>query len=67
MKKDNFGNTALHVASFNGHHDCIMTLLDHGSDLNQKDNDGLTALHLVSIRDYYDCMVIMLILMKKIG
>lgn len=46
-KKDNAGDTALHIASKNGMVAVIAALIQAGADANVQDENGNTALHLV--------------------
>ncbi|KAI9144845.1 ankyrin repeat-containing domain protein [Paraphysoderma sedebokerense] len=45
--KDDFGNTALHMSSANGHTDIVKFILQYLSpfDINETNNTGNTALH----------------------
>lgn len=45
-QKDELGNTALHLATRNGHFDCIKTLLKSGADTTITDAGGNTAAQL---------------------
>ena len=55
--RDNKQNaTPLHFASFSGHFEIALTLLDHGADVNAHNADGQTPLHGVSLiqRESFD-------------
>jgi ankyrin repeat protein len=39
-EKDNYGNTALRLASFYGFKEVVELLINKGIDLNEKDNNG---------------------------
>jgi broad specificity phosphatase PhoE len=43
--RDSIGRSALHLASFAGHYDCVFFLLKLGADPNLKDNNNSTPLH----------------------
>lgn len=43
------GNTALHLASANGHIDIVTFLLDNGSPINSTNESGSTALHYAAL------------------
>jgi len=45
-EKDEYGFTALHLASDRGNTDVVKVLVSRGADLTLKDEDGLTALDL---------------------
>jgi len=42
--QNQFGETPLHFASFNGALEVVRLLLEHGADVQAKNNDGKTAL-----------------------
>ena len=46
--RNNNGDTALHLAAYNGYMNCVEMLLNRGIDINSKNNDGWTALHLAA-------------------
>lgn len=49
--------TPLHLASFEGHVDCVRCLLRHGADPNVADSDiGMTALHNAAINGHLECV-----------
>lgn len=43
-----FGNTALHVACFNGQDAVVSELIDHGANVSQPNNKGFTPLHFAA-------------------
>jgi ankyrin repeat protein len=49
---DEYGTTAIMVASESGYDEIIKYLLDHGANINLKDNDGDTALDIAKYHDY---------------
>lgn len=46
--RDEFGNTALHWASVNGHIAVVRELIQKGADVNAKNKTNSTPLHLAS-------------------
>ncbi|KAJ3669042.1 hypothetical protein LUZ60_010992 [Juncus effusus] len=44
--RDQYGNTALHLAAIKGRCDIILLLIDHGMDVHTVDDEGHVALHL---------------------
>lgn len=40
-----YGATPLHIAAFNGHHDCVHLLVSWGADVNAPTSEGCTPLH----------------------
>ena len=44
--RDNYGYTALHLATTFRYHDIVKTLLDYGADTGIKDNDGYTTMKI---------------------
>lgn len=50
--------TPLHLASFEGHVECVRCLLRHGANPNWADSDlGMTALHNAAINGHVECVV----------
>uniref|UniRef100_A0A3Q1GJA2 Uncharacterized protein n=1 Tax=Acanthochromis polyacanthus TaxID=80966 RepID=A0A3Q1GJA2_9TELE len=43
-----FGNTALHVACFNGQDAVVSDLIDYGANVSQPNNKGFTPLHFAA-------------------
>lgn len=43
-----FGNTALHVACFNGQDAVVSELIDYGANVSQPNNKGFTPLHFAA-------------------
>jgi ankyrin repeat protein len=52
--QDEYGLTALHLASLYGHVDIARMLIDHGADVSAQDEDGSTALHLALENGHVD-------------
>ncbi|XP_072294267.1 ankyrin repeat domain-containing protein 29 isoform X2 [Eucyclogobius newberryi] len=46
--RDTYGTTALMVASYSGHYDCVKELIMQGADINYQREDGGTALTVAS-------------------
>ncbi len=44
-----YDNLPIHVASENGHAECVSLLLEAGADIDNKNEDEQTPLHLASI------------------
>ena len=51
---DNYSNTALHLATLNGHASIVSLLLLHATDLNAKNEDNATALDLSCRKGYFE-------------
>ncbi|SVB31681.1 uncharacterized protein METZ01_LOCUS184535, partial [marine metagenome] len=49
---NNFGETALHKASAEGHGEIVELLVANGADVNVKDRNGWTPLHHVAWEDH---------------
>ena len=49
---DRNGNTAVHLAAINGHHDVLNTLLNFGADINRVTNEGVSALSACHVLFY---------------
>ena len=43
-----FGNTALHLACFNGQDAVVSELIDYGANVSQPNNKGFTPLHFAA-------------------
>ena len=66
--KDQYGDTALHIACIDGQTDTVQLFLDlhdHGIDFNVVNNDGLTPLHLACKMGYVDTVRLLLEQSKK--
>jgi ankyrin repeat protein len=48
-REENYGNTPLYWASFQGHVDILHLLVENGADLEAQDNDGERALHSAAL------------------
>jgi ankyrin repeat protein len=59
-EKDEWGETALMLASMGGHTEMGRLLLDKGALANEKDKDGRTALMLASERDHTEVVKLLL-------
>ena len=55
-----YGNTALHIASKNGHEDCVKNLIAGGADVQAPGVGELTALHWASMRGHHKVVQILL-------
>lgn len=53
---DQFGNTSLMIAAFNGSAECVRILLAAGADVHAVDKDGRSALMLADSEDHQDCV-----------
>ncbi|XP_060592387.1 ankyrin repeat domain-containing protein 49-like [Ruditapes philippinarum] len=58
--KDNDGYTPLHRASYNGHTDMVMLLLENGADINATTSDGWCPIHSASRWNQADVLSILL-------
>lgn len=43
-----YGNTALHIACYNGQDAVVNELIDYGANVNQPNNGGFTPLHFAA-------------------
>lgn len=43
-----YGNTALHIACYNGQDSVVNELIDYGANVNQPNNSGFTPLHFAA-------------------
>jgi serine/threonine-protein phosphatase 6 regulatory ankyrin repeat subunit B len=43
-----YGNTALHIACYNGQDAVVNELIDYGANVNQPNNNGFTPLHFAA-------------------
>ncbi len=58
---DRLGQTALHMAAYNGHEGCLRTLSGVGGvDANQTNNKGQAPLHCAAYYDHEGCVSILL-------
>ena len=49
--RDEWGNTPLHLAAFDGNKAAVALLIDSGADINAKDESGTTPLASVRVFD----------------
>uniref|UniRef100_H2Z9A0 KAP NTPase domain-containing protein n=1 Tax=Ciona savignyi TaxID=51511 RepID=H2Z9A0_CIOSA len=59
-QKNEFGQTALHLACKRGHNDILTCLLEHGFSMMAKDNDDFTAMLYASRGGYLNCVQILM-------
>uniref|UniRef100_A0A3B4X4E6 Ankyrin repeat domain 29 n=1 Tax=Seriola lalandi dorsalis TaxID=1841481 RepID=A0A3B4X4E6_SERLL len=52
--RDSYGTTALMVASYSGHYDCVKELIMQGADINYQRETGSTALFFASQQGHHD-------------
>ena len=45
-------HTALHLAAFEGNHECISILVEHGANIEERDKDGQTPLVLAAGKNH---------------
>ncbi|GFT69449.1 inversin [Nephila pilipes] len=57
---DNFGQTALHIATNKGFHRGVKLLLTYSASYQQKDFHGVTPLHLAAVHANPKCLLAML-------
>lgn len=57
-EKNKYGETSLHVASQNGHFECVKILLDFKGDPTLKDNQGNTPLDVARNRSQDPCLIL---------
>ena len=50
------GWTALHLATQNGHKDCLEVLIKAKADVNARNQNGRTALHVAALNGHKDCL-----------
>ena len=53
------GWTALILASWYGHSDCVSTLLDWGAQIDASDSDSWTAYHHACFADHASCAALL--------
>ena len=56
--KNERGMTPLHLASSNGHVDCVKWLTVTGVDLAEETPTGYTAMHLAAMKGHVICMMV---------
>ena len=54
------GDTALRMAAYNGHMNCVEMLLNRGIDINSKNNKGYTSLHWAAQKGHINIVEILL-------
>ena len=55
-KCDIWGNTPLHLAAANGHHNCLSFLVSFGANVWCLDNDYHTPLDMAATKSHMDCV-----------
>ncbi|KAK6312378.1 hypothetical protein J4Q44_G00180420 [Coregonus suidteri] len=55
-KCDIWGNTPLHLAAANGHHNCLSFLVSFGANMWCLDNDYHTPLDMAATKSHMDCV-----------
>lgn len=55
-KKDDDGNTPLHIACWYGHTKCVKFLVESGATLNEKNDDGATPIHYACGGCHTECV-----------
>lgn len=58
--RDNQGFTPLHEATWKGHHDVMLLLLEYGAHLEIRDNDGDTPLYLAAYQGDLEAIRVLL-------
>ncbi len=53
-QKDEFGNTAMHIAVDKNRMDIVKYLISKGADVNARDKDGRTPLYYLEMRPNED-------------
>jgi ankyrin repeat protein len=66
-QSDNSTNTALHLATLNGHSGIVSMLLEHGADVNAKNEDNNTALDLSCRKGYFEISKVLINSYASIG
>jgi hypothetical protein len=49
VKSISTGQTALHLATFYGHEEVVIELINHGASVNAADSSGYSSLHVTTI------------------
>ena len=60
VNMQSLGQTALHLSSFLGHHQCVDLLLQSKGDPNIQDTNGATALHAACYPGHHQCINLLL-------
>jgi len=55
-----YGNTALHIAAWFGHHDCVRLLISRGARLDIVNKYGSTPVHSAAWKNEIECLKILL-------
>ncbi|KAI3793243.1 hypothetical protein L1987_35859 [Smallanthus sonchifolius] len=58
--RDQYGLTAIHIASIKGHKDVVMVLVEFGSDLECTDAEGRTPLHMAVVGGSKDTVEVLI-------
>lgn len=66
-KEPKFGNSALHLASYEGHKKVVQILLSRGADPNCKADDGITPLIAASRKGHIEIAEMLLVAGAKVN